>query len=112
MPDSALDVAGRVVPPHNPRPCPGPSSRCPALIIADNRRRALPNRRATPSASSTAFAVATPMPGTEVISSTLACFSLATEPKWVTSALRRCSPSPGTESSADAVIRLDRLLRW
>ena len=61
--------------------------------------------------SSTALAVATPMPGTAVISSTLACFSRASDPKWVTSALRRCSPSPRTESSAEAVIRLDRLLR-
>ncbi|COX09518.1 Uncharacterised protein [Mycobacterium tuberculosis] len=30
----------------------------------------------------------------------------------MTSALRRCSPNPGTESSAEAVIRVDRLLRW
>ncbi|PQM47422.1 hypothetical protein C1Y40_02396 [Mycobacterium talmoniae] len=52
------------------------------------------------------------MPGTAVISSTVASRSRATEPKCATSALRRCSPKPGTESSADAVIRFDRLLRW
>ncbi len=67
---------------------------------------------ATPRASSTAFAVATPIPGTVVISSTLAARSRDTEPKCVTSALRRCSPNPRTESSAEAVMRLDRLLRW
>ena len=65
----------------------------------------------TPSAARTDFAVVTPIPGTEVISSMLACFSLANDPKWVTRAFRRCSPRPGTESSAEAVIRFDRLLR-
>src|SRR6202000_2589158 len=64
------------------------------------------------SASSTAVAVATPMPGTEVISSTVASLRRASEPKWATNALRRCSPKPGTASSADAVILFDRLLRW
>src|SRR5262249_44147868 len=64
------------------------------------------------SASRTAVAVAPPVPGTAVIWSTVASLRRAKDPKWVTSALRRCSPNPGTESSADAVIRLDRLLRW
>src|SRR5271169_4458268 len=64
------------------------------------------------SASSTAVAVATTMPGTEVISSTVASLRRASNPKCATNALRRCSPKPGTASSADAVIRLDRLLRW
>ena len=35
-----------------------------------------------------------------------------TEPKRRSSALRRISPSPGTPSSADAVIRFDRRCRW
>ena len=95
------------------RACPDLSSRCSALIIADNRLRALRifgrGRRGPPARP---WPSRRPMPGTAVISSTLASFKPATDPKCVTSALRRCSPSPRTESSADAVIRLDRLLRW
>ena len=40
------------------------------------------------------------MPGTSAISSTVAARSRFTEPKCLSSALRRASPSPGTSSSA------------
>ena len=84
IPDSSARVAG----PAGLLPCRSPSSRMPCSSCSSLRHRTvapsfgvwpIPLRSApgwsagTPSASSTAFAVATPMPGTAVISSTVAC---------------------------------------
>ena len=53
-----------------------------------------------------------PNPGTAAISSTLAALSLRTDPKCLSSAVRREGPSPGTPSSAEAVMPLERRWRW
>ncbi len=63
-------------------------------------------------AAATVSAVRRPMPGTSQSSSTVAARSFFSEPKCFSSAWRRVSPRPGTESSSPAVSRLDRLLRW
>src|SRR6266536_2233876 len=63
-------------------------------------------------AAAMASAVRGPMPGTAAISSGVAAASRLTEPKWVSSTLRRAAPSPGMLSSTETVIRLERFSRW
>ena len=64
------------------------------------------------SAASTASAVRRPTPGTSVMASTVAARSFLTDPKCFSSAVRRVSPSPGTPSRAELVIRVERFWRW
>lgn len=60
----------------------------------------------------TVSAVRRPMPGTAQISSTVALRIRFTEPKCLSSAVRRVSPRPGTASRPLLVSRLARLARW
>src|SRR5207248_11003821 len=64
------------------------------------------------SAASTARAVLGPTPGTSVSSASLACWMRRTEPKCLSSAVRRVCPSPVTSSNAELVMRAERFCRW
>ncbi len=64
-------------------------------------------------AATTVSAVRRPIPGTSQICSTVAARSFFTEPKCLSSAVRRVSPSPGTASRPPPLVRrLARLARW
>jgi hypothetical protein len=52
------------------------------------------------------------MPGTAVSSSTLAARSRLSEPNSFISAFRRVSPSPGTSSSKETSMLVERFCRW